>query len=81
MEIKHQAVQRHSNTASGQASSSKQQGRIGPTPHLDDEEHLPYTRPEARYHIADDTKCRLSIYQWPDNELENDVAYKVSLIS
>ena len=46
---------------------------------FEDEEHLPHSKPEARYHIANDTKYKLNIFQWPDDELANDIAYKVSL--
>ena len=80
MEDKYQAVQLHSNSnVAGQASGSKR-GQNEMIPRLDDEERLPYTRPEARYHIANDTKYKLNIYQWPDDKLANDVAYKVSFI-
>ena len=80
MEDKHQAIDLHSNSV-GQASGSRQRVKNGPMLRLEDEENLPYTRPEAQYHIAGDTKYRLNIYQWPDDDMANDIAYKVSLIS
>lgn len=45
-----------------------------------DEEKLPYTDPNAHYHIGKSTKYKLNIYQWPDEELAQDVAYKVSIM-
>jgi hypothetical protein len=64
----------------GHGDTGKQQGQNGPTLRFEDEEHLPHTKPEAQYHIADDTKHKLNIYQWPDNELANNIAYKVSFL-
>lgn len=51
----------------------------GPMLLLEDEENLPYTDPNDHYHIGKSTKYKLNIYQWPDEELEQDIVYKVRL--
>ena len=53
--------------------------RKEPVLDFEDEERLPYTNPEVHYHISSDTKEKINIYLWPDEELEKDVAYKVSM--
>ena len=51
--------------------------RKGPMLLLEDEEKLPYTDPNDHYHIGKSMKYKLNIYQWPDEELEQDFVYKV----
>ncbi|KAF8675505.1 hypothetical protein AX14_005100, partial [Amanita brunnescens Koide BX004] len=51
-------------------------GQKGPMLLFEDEEKLPYMDPNAHYHIGSSTKFKLNIFQWPDEELEQDIAYK-----
>lgn len=45
---------------------------------FEDEEILPFSNPGDHYHIANDEKIKLNIYQWPDKELlDREPAYKV----
>jgi hypothetical protein len=63
-----------------QVNGRQKKKRKGPMLGLEADKKLPFTDPNDHYHIGKSTKFKLNVYQWPDEELEQDFVYKVRLM-